>query len=170
MHASTRSTPIASTHSTSTTSSSSSSSRSSSSSNPSRNQHMRDVRHRQQEEQSKAQQADFDSLFDDQHVFGIPYNVGNRRDSYNEPSTTTASSSRDWGKIRRVIFFRPSVQRSRTMRTIHLVKTAPIILQPTRTKIAILMLRATSINYAKKGRTKMAILMLRATSINYPGF
>jgi len=51
--------------------------------------------HREQEEQKKAQE-DFDSLFDDQHVFGIPLVVGtNRSDFSNE---TSAASSHDGGQ------------------------------------------------------------------------
>ena len=45
----------------------------------------------QQEEQRRAQE-DFDSLFDDHHVFGIPYNIENSSNCYNE---TAAGSSHD---------------------------------------------------------------------------
>ena len=51
---------------------------------------------RQQEEEQKKAQEDFDSLFDDQHVFGIPHMVDTRSDGSNE--TSAAASSYDWGQ------------------------------------------------------------------------
>ena len=93
---------------------------------------------RQQEEERKAQE-DFDSLFDDHHVFGIPDNIGNSRsDSYNETSTTTASSHDGGQNLLGDLF---SLRRSRRTTTVKvLVKSAPIILQPTRNKVAMFMM------------------------------
>lgn len=46
----------------------------------------------QQEEERKAQD-DFDSLFDDQHVFGIPYDIGKGNDFNKEISTAAAAAA-----------------------------------------------------------------------------
>jgi len=50
-------------------------------------QHMLAVHQHQEEEQRKAQE-DFNSLFDDEHVFGIPP-IGNRSDCHNERTATS---------------------------------------------------------------------------------
>ena len=47
-----------------------------------------------QQEQQRKDEEDFDSLFDNQHVFGIPNNIGNRSDRSN--GTATSSHDDEW--------------------------------------------------------------------------